>query len=174
MEVFNIVGAGDGFLSGFLSGWLRDESWQECCQRGNACGALVVSRHGCSPASPTGKELAWYLENAANETALHDNRALERIHRATTRRARRLPVVLIDCAASDINARIAGQGNRSVSRFASVAADMVLRATGNRVATGIMVDGIGCRDALFAVGSATDWVVRAIDIPGRQPLSFLG
>lgn len=173
-EVFNIVGAGDGFLSGFLSGWLRDESWQECCRRGNACGALVVSRHGCSPASPTDKELAWYLENAANETALYDNRALEHIHRATTRRARRLPVVLIDCAASDVNVRLAGQGKRSVSRFASVAADIVLRATGNRVATGIMVNGTGCGDALFAIGSATDWVVRAIDIPGRNPLSFLG
>ena len=41
VEIFNIVGAGDGFLSGFLSGWLRGASWQECCRRGNACGALV-------------------------------------------------------------------------------------------------------------------------------------
>src|SRR6202034_1879292 len=57
-EGFNIVGAGDGFMSGFLSGWLRDADWSECCRRGNACGALVVSRHGCSPASPTRKELA--------------------------------------------------------------------------------------------------------------------
>jgi 5-dehydro-2-deoxygluconokinase len=67
VEIFNIVGAGDGFLSGFLSGWLRDANWQECCRRGNACGAIVVSRHGCSPASPTDKELVWYLENATDQ-----------------------------------------------------------------------------------------------------------
>jgi 5-dehydro-2-deoxygluconokinase len=174
VEVFNIVGAGDGFLSGFLSGWLRDASWQECCRRGNACGALVVSRHGCSPASPTDKELAWYLENAANEMALYDNRALESVHRATTRRARRQPVVVIDCEAPDIGAHLAVLGQQWLSRFGSIAADVVLRKKDSRVATGVMVNGDVCRDALFAIGSVTDWVVRAIEISGRKPLSFLG
>lgn len=174
VEVFNIVGAGDGFLSGFLSGWLRDANWDECCRRGNACGALVVSRHGCSPASPTEKELAWYLQNAAGETALHDNRLLGAVHRATTRRARRLPVILIDCETSGIGAQPAGRETASPSRFASIAADVVLHKTSRGVATGIMVDGTGCNDALFAIGSATDWVVRAIEIPGSKPLSFLG
>jgi 5-dehydro-2-deoxygluconokinase len=172
VEVFNIVGAGDGFLSGFLSGWLREADWDECCRRGNACGALVVSRHGCSPASPTDRELAWYLENAADETALHDNRVLESVHRATTRRARRLPVILIDCEAPC--GQLAVPGKQSLARFASIAADVVLRKTGSEVATGVMVNGVGCNDALFTIGSATDWVVRAIEIPGHKPLSFLG
>jgi 5-dehydro-2-deoxygluconokinase len=166
VEVFNIVGAGDGFLSGFLSGWLRDASWQECCRRGNACGALVVSRHGCSPASPTDKELAWYLENATGETVLHNNRVLEVVHRATTRRARRLPVLVIDCEAPDI-------GVQSHSRFGSIVAEIVLRKKHGRIATGIMVGADNGRDALFAVGSSTDWVVRGIEIAGHKPLSFL-
>src|SRR6185312_9705114 len=41
-------------------------------------------------------------------------------------------------------------------------------------AAGIMVDGAGANDALFAIGSASDWVVRAINAPGCRPLSFLG
>ena len=167
VEIFNIVGAGDGFLSGFLSGWLLDASWQECCRRGNACGALVVSRHGCSPASPTAKELAWYLENATDQTTLHDHPVLEIVHRATTRRARRLPVLLIDCENPSI-------ASLSRSRFASIAAEVVLRKKNSRVATGIFVSGGESRDALFTVGSATDWVVRAIEITGCEPLSFLG
>jgi len=172
VEVFNIVGAGDGFMSGFLSGWLRDATWDECCRRGNACGALVVSRHGCSPASPTGKELSWYLENAADSAALHDNRALESIHRATTRRARRQPAIVIDCETLGLRPQ-PGVENRSIARFASIAADVALRNKAD-IAAGIMVDGAGASDALFAIGSASDWVVRAINAPGCRPLSFLG
>ncbi|MEX2009914.1 MAG: 5-dehydro-2-deoxygluconokinase, partial [Dongiaceae bacterium] len=50
VEVFNILGAGDAFLAGFLRGWLRGEALPRCAELGNACGALVVSRHGCAPA----------------------------------------------------------------------------------------------------------------------------
>ncbi|MBL8670512.1 MAG: 5-dehydro-2-deoxygluconokinase, partial [Alphaproteobacteria bacterium] len=48
--VFNTLGAGDAFMSGFLRGWLRGMGWQDCSRLGNACGALVVARHGCAPA----------------------------------------------------------------------------------------------------------------------------
>lgn len=173
VEVFNIVGAGDGFMSGFLSGWLRDAGWIECCRRGNACGALVVSRHGCSSASPTRKELTWYLENATDSRALYEDRALEIVHRATTRRTRKRPVIVIDCEAID-PAPPPGEGKQPISRFASIAADVALRNKSGEIATGIMVDGAGASDALFAIGSASDWVVRAIDAPGCRPLIFLG
>ena len=43
------LGAGDAFMSGLLRGWLREEPWERCCQYANACGAMVVSRHGCAP-----------------------------------------------------------------------------------------------------------------------------
>ena len=173
VQVFNIVGAGDGFLSGFLSGWLRDASWSECCRRGNACGALVVSRHGCSPASPTGEELSWFLENAADSTVLHDNRALESIHRATTRRARRQPALAIDCEPPSLGLQ-SGASEQSMSRLAAILADVTLRKQSKEIATGILVDGVGASEALFAIGSASDWVVRAINAPGCRPLTFLG
>jgi 5-dehydro-2-deoxygluconokinase len=53
VEVLNVLGAGDAFLSGFLSGWLRGESYEVCAARANGSGALVVARHGCAPAMPT-------------------------------------------------------------------------------------------------------------------------
>lgn len=126
----------------------------------------MVSRHGCSPASPTDKELAWYLENATGEKVLHNNRVLEAVHRATTRRARRLPVLVIDCEAHGI-------GVQSHSRFGLIVAEIVLRKKHSRIATGIMVAGDNGRDALFTVGSSTDWVVRGIEIAGHKPLSFV-
>ena len=52
VEVFNILGAGDAFMSGFLRGWLKALPLETCCRYGNACGAVVVSRHGCAPAMP--------------------------------------------------------------------------------------------------------------------------
>jgi 5-dehydro-2-deoxygluconokinase len=53
VEIFNVLGAGDAFMSGFLRGWLRDLSLEHCCELANAAGAIVVSRHGCAPAMPT-------------------------------------------------------------------------------------------------------------------------
>ena len=31
VEVYNVLGAGDAFMSGFLRGWLRDEPLETCC-----------------------------------------------------------------------------------------------------------------------------------------------
>jgi 5-dehydro-2-deoxygluconokinase len=61
VEVMNVLGAGDAFLSGFLKGWLTKQSIERSLAYGNACGAIVVSRHGCSPAMPTMMELDLYL-----------------------------------------------------------------------------------------------------------------
>ena len=61
VEVFNVLGAGDAFMAGFLRGWLRGEPIERCCEFANACGAIVVSRHGCAPAMPTEVELQAFL-----------------------------------------------------------------------------------------------------------------
>src|SRR5215211_7926772 len=86
VEVFNSVGAGDAFMSGFLSRWLRDEPLEECLKIGNACGAIVVSRHGCSPAMPTPEELEYFLGMDDRPRWLRDDAWLEHLHRTTTRR----------------------------------------------------------------------------------------
>lgn len=48
-------------MSGLLRGYLNDEGWEQACRYANACGALVVSRHGCAPAMPSKIELDDYL-----------------------------------------------------------------------------------------------------------------
>ena len=63
IEVLNVLGAGDAFLSGFLRGWLRKESLETCALYGNACGALVVTRHGCSPAAPSFAEIEHFIRH---------------------------------------------------------------------------------------------------------------
>src|SRR4051812_2417919 len=85
VEVFNVLGAGDAFMAGFLRGWLRDETIERCCAYANACGALVVSRHGCAPAMPSWIELQHFLLHGSRERAVRFDADLEHLHRATTR-----------------------------------------------------------------------------------------
>src|SRR5690606_16699339 len=85
VEVFNVLGAGDAFMAGFLRGWLRGAPLADCCEWANACGAIVVSRHGCSPAMPTWEELQAFLRDEARPFRLREDAALEHLHWATTR-----------------------------------------------------------------------------------------
>ena len=61
VKVLNVLGAGDAFMSGFLKGYLKGENLEQAATYANACGALVVSRHGCTPAMPSLKELQSFL-----------------------------------------------------------------------------------------------------------------
>lgn len=56
VEVCNVLGAGDAFASGFLYGLLEGWDWQRCARMGNACGAIVVTRHGCANFMPYEQE----------------------------------------------------------------------------------------------------------------------
>ena len=81
VPILNVLGAGDAFMSGFLRGWLRGESWETCGKYGNANGALVVSRHGCAPANASFRELSWFIENYRGEPELLESKTLELLHR---------------------------------------------------------------------------------------------
>ncbi len=48
VEVYNILGAGDAFASGFIYGRLKGWDLYRSARMGNACGAIVVTRHGCA------------------------------------------------------------------------------------------------------------------------------
>jgi 5-dehydro-2-deoxygluconokinase len=86
VEVFNVLGAGDAFMAGFLRGWLREAPLETALDYANACGALVVSRHGCAPAMPTWPELDAFLTGGPWPHRLRDSPELEHLHWATTRR----------------------------------------------------------------------------------------
>ena len=53
VEVLNVLGAGDAFAAGLMTGLLRGQGFTEAAQLANACGAIVVSRHACAPAMPS-------------------------------------------------------------------------------------------------------------------------
>jgi 5-dehydro-2-deoxygluconokinase len=48
VEVVNVLGAGDAFAAGLIYGRARGWGWRESARLGNACGAIVVTRHGCA------------------------------------------------------------------------------------------------------------------------------
>ena len=50
--VQNILGAGDAFGAGFLYGYVKGWDLRKAARLGNACGAMVVTRHGCSVSMP--------------------------------------------------------------------------------------------------------------------------
>jgi 5-dehydro-2-deoxygluconokinase len=52
ITILNTLGAGDGFLSGLLKGWLSGAPLADALRLGNAVGGIVVTRHGCAPAMP--------------------------------------------------------------------------------------------------------------------------
>ena len=62
VEVSNILGAGDAFASGFLYGFVKGWDWYRTARLANACGAIVVTRHGCANFMPTYDEVNSFIE----------------------------------------------------------------------------------------------------------------
>jgi len=61
VTVQNILGAGDAFGAGFLYGYVKGWDLRKAVRLGNACGAMVVSRHGCSVAMPSWEEVTTFV-----------------------------------------------------------------------------------------------------------------
>jgi 5-dehydro-2-deoxygluconokinase len=62
VEVQNILGAGDAFGAGFLYGCVKGWDLARAARLGNACGAMVVMRHGCAVSMPRWEELEAFVE----------------------------------------------------------------------------------------------------------------
>ncbi len=62
VDVYNVLGAGDAFASGFLYGYLKGWDWHRSARMGNACGAIVVTRHGCANFMPYEQEALTFIE----------------------------------------------------------------------------------------------------------------
>lgn len=63
VEVVNVLGAGDAFAAGFIYGFLQGWDWYRCCRFGNACGAILVTKHGCANFNPTFPEAMSFIES---------------------------------------------------------------------------------------------------------------
>ena len=177
IKVLNVLGAGDAFMGGFLRGWLRDETLEESCRMGNACGAIVVSRHGCAPAMPTWAELQSVLRTAGERQPESFTRHLDHVHWASTR-AHDFPELLV--LAIDHRSQFEDPGNFGAADNERIAAfkTLGLRAL-HAVARqdrrfGVLLDGRYGFEALSEAADLPYWVGRPIEIPQSRPLEFEG
>lgn len=175
VDVFNVLGAGDAFMAGFLRGWLRDEPLDACCRYANACGAIVVSRHGCSPAMPTWEELQVFLAAAQRPFRLRDDVALEQLHWATTRAGDwdELMVLAMDHRSQfEALCAQAGADPARIPAFKALALRAVDRVAGGQPGFGLLLDGRYGMRALEAAADYPYWIGRPIEMPGSRPLDF--
>ncbi|MBV8663816.1 MAG: 5-dehydro-2-deoxygluconokinase, partial [Hyphomicrobiales bacterium] len=177
VEVYNVLGAGDAFMSGFLRGWLRDEPLETCCAYANAGGAFAVSRLLCSAEYPTWPELQRFLDNGSPHRALREDEALNHIHWATTRRPQPpgLMALAIDHRAQlEKIADRAGAPRERIPHFKRLAVDAAARVAAGRPGYGMLLDGRYGREALFRAADHDFWIGRPVEEPGSRPLEFEG
>ena len=177
IEVFNVLGAGDAFMSGFLRGWLRDEPLSTCCDYANACGAIVVSRHGCAPAMPTWWELDAFLTGGPRPHRLREDAALEHLHWGTTRRPDypELFVLAMDHRSQFAELAVElGVDEARVEGFKALALAAVDRVAGGDPHFGLLLDGRFGARALEQAADKPYWIGRPIEVPGSRPLEFEG
>lgn len=178
IEVFNVLGAGDAFMAGFLRGWLRNEAIDTCCTYANACGAMVVSRHGCAPAAPSWAELEMFLAGDHWPLRLRGSATLEQTHWSTNRHFDypELTVLAIDHRSQfDELVETLGTNNlHLVPSFKSLALRALARVARNHHGYGLLADGRYGARALEASADTPFWVGRPIELPGSRPLQFEG
>ncbi|HEV7324210.1 MAG TPA: 5-dehydro-2-deoxygluconokinase [Bosea sp. (in: a-proteobacteria)] len=173
VEVYNVLGAGDAFMSGFLRGYLRDEPIETCCTWANACGAFAVSRLLCSPESPTFAELQFFLKHGSPHRALRHDVAINHVHWATTRRpqAPTLMALAIDHRSQiEAMADEAGVPRERIAAFKRLAVDAAARIAKGSDGFGMLLDGRHGREALFRAADHGFWVARPLEVPGSRPL----
>ncbi|MGE7469259.1 bifunctional 5-dehydro-2-deoxygluconokinase/5-dehydro-2-deoxyphosphogluconate aldolase [Bosea sp. NPDC003192] len=173
VEVYNVLGAGDAFMSGFLRGYLSDEPVETCCTWANACGAFAVSRLLCSPESPTFAELQFFLKQGSPHRALRHDVAINHVHWATTRRpqAATLMALAIDHRSQiEAMADEAGVPRERIQLFKRLAVDAAARIAKGSDGFGMLLDGRHGREALFRAGDHGFWVARPLEVPGSRPL----
>ncbi len=175
IEVFNVLGAGDGFMAGLLRGWLRGEPWLEALRFANACGALAVSRHGCAPAYPSWEELVRFIEHGSSERAVRKDTELAHLHRATTR-WREWPTVR--AFAFDHRSQMremaarAGAGLDRVGAFKHLCLRAALEVADGAPGFGVLCDGSLGQEALHAAAGSGLWIGRPVERPGSRPLAL--
>ena len=173
IEVFNVLGAGDGFISGLLKGWLDGRDWQTSLTYANACGAFAVSRHGCAPAYPSLQELEDYLEHGSSQTALRKDTNLEHIHWSTNRQKQwpSLQVFAFDHRSQILEIANAENANFDrIGEFKKLCLKAAKMVAGDRDGYGILCDSQLGQKTLFAAQDTGLWIGRPVELPGSFPL----
>ncbi len=180
IEVMNVLGAGDAFLSGLLASLLQGKDWADSTKVANACGAIVVSRHACSAAMPTPAELAHWFSGTRNPKVDADQQ-LAHLHRVSTARPQwsEMCVMAFDHRSQFYD--LARAANAPESRIPALkkllvqAVEQVEQSSQLQGHTGVLIDGgdYGA-DALASATGRGWWVGRPVELPGSRPLRFDG
>ena len=175
IEVYNVLGAGDSFMSGFLRGWLKGEAHATSATWANACGAFAVSRLLCSPEIPTWDELQYFLAHGSPHRALRKDEAINHVHWATTRRAQpeQLLALAIDhrMQLEDMADKI-GTPRTRLNDFKRLAIAAIAKVAGGQPGFGTLLDDVYGREAMFDAAKLGLWVGRPLEKPGSRPLRF--
>jgi len=175
IEVFNVLGAGDGFMSGLLRGWLKGEDWPTSLKLANACGAFAVSRHGCTPAYPSWEELQYFFKTGIRDKALRKDQALEQVHWSTNRNGDwpHMRVFAFDHRIQlEEMAQETGATDEKIGEFKELCLNAALEVSGGENGYGILCDGRLGRDALHRAAGSGLWIGRPTEWPGSRPLEL--
>jgi len=157
---------------------LGGKSLAESARLGNACGALVVSRHGCTPAMPSRVELEDYMARAAVIRRPDLDERLEHIHHATTvrRSKEELYVLAFDHRRQlELLADESGAPRSDIARFKELiatAVERVAHTTNDRERLGVIVDARHGASVLNRLTPGDLWIGRPIEVPASRPLAF--
>lgn len=176
IEIYNVLGAGDAFMSGLLRGWLGGESLATAATWANACGAFAVSRLLCAPEYPTFEELQFFLENGSKHRALRKDEAINHIHWATTRRRDIPSLMALACdhrvQLEDVAARTGADPAR-IRDFKVLAVKAAAKVAAGRDGYGMLIDEKHGREAMFEFARHPfAWLGRPVELPGSRPLRF--
>ncbi len=172
IEVFNVLGAGDGFMSGLLKGWLDGEPWPVALKYANACGAFAVSRHGCTPAYPSWEELQFFLARGVVTPALRKDASLEQVHWATNRHH---DWTTMRVFAFDHRAQLEtlpGATPERIGQFKELCLEATVQVAGGRPGYGLLCDGRLGRQALYRAAGQGLWIGRPVEWPSSRPLTL--
>ena len=177
VEVYNSVGAGDGFMSGFLRGWLRDEELTNCCRYANAAGAFAVSRLGCSAAYPSWEELSSLITHGSKHFSLRNDAYLNQIHWSTNRGSQWPNLCVLAFDHRSLFTSLAEQfacDELKITAFKKILFQAVLEVKNRVEHVGIIADDKYSRDTLFEAMDHDIFIARPIEQPDSQFLSFSG
>ncbi|GLQ49027.1 5-dehydro-2-deoxygluconokinase [Dyella flava] len=178
VEVLNVLGAGDAFIAGFLYGWLRGESIERSCAYANACGAIVVSRHGCAPAMPSRAELDYFLAHADRLQRPDRDDELAHLHRVSVARPvwNDLHIFAFDHRSQFYDLACAcGADESQLPRLKQLLVEAVAKTEhdlGLQQHVGVLIDQRYGQDALNAATGRGWWIGRPMEMPGSLPLEF--
>lgn len=181
VEVLNVLGAGDAFMSGFLSGWLQGADDERCCQLANACGGLVVSRHACAPAMPTPAELQYLFASPVPITRPDQDPVLQRLHQVSVPRKAWRPLFIFAFDHRGQLVELAQQSGRELKAIGQLKQLFIeavqrvegdLRRQGIEADVGLLADQRFAQDALNAATGRGWWVARPVEVQGSRPLAF--